>query len=157
LGGRVIAPVDIVNELRARGVELRVEGEQLRFRPTDRVTPELLARLREHKPALLAFLKPEPAEDRAIPAARREATRLGVLGRSANGNDFGPHWIIGDALARLPEPLQGLVMPHDGWTPQGWAVYLRYRGSRCGERQRDRAKLYGQAADLLDPGHGGAS
>lgn len=56
MGGTVSAPIDVLNELRARGVELRAQGNRLRFRPVDRVTPDLLARLREHKAELLAIL-----------------------------------------------------------------------------------------------------
>jgi TubC N-terminal docking domain len=43
-------------ELRERGVEIMAEGELLRYRPRSAVTPELLDRLRTHKPTLLMLL-----------------------------------------------------------------------------------------------------
>ena len=144
------APLDIVKELQARGVELRVEGERLRFRPADRVTPDLLARLREQKPALLAFLRPDPRDDPDVKAGRGRAHQLGVLGKSVRDFDPGPQWIIGEVLDQLSELLQGLVCPRTGWTPGGWTIYLRHRAALCDEQHRDRAILYGQAASLME-------
>ncbi len=49
--------VDLLIDLDAAGVEqLVVIDGQLRFRPVERMTPDLLRRLREHKPALLVYL-----------------------------------------------------------------------------------------------------
>ena len=149
------APIAILNELRARGVELCVEGHRLRFRPVDRVTPELLARLREHKPSLLEFLKADPRHDPGVQAAQREAEHSGVLGKSARDFNGGPQWIEGSELGRLQEQLQGLVMPRPGWTPESWAVYLRRRAELCDERHCDFAELYVQAAQLLKFGNEG--
>jgi len=40
------------------GVELQPAGDRLRYRPADRVSPDLLNRMRHCKPALLAALEP---------------------------------------------------------------------------------------------------
>ena len=44
-------------ELRGLGIELQPHGDALRFRPRDRVTPDLQARLRDCKGELLAMLR----------------------------------------------------------------------------------------------------
>lgn len=49
---------EVWNELAALGVTLAGDGDRLRFHPRDRVTGELLARLRTHKGELLAMLQP---------------------------------------------------------------------------------------------------
>ena len=45
--------------LRDCGVELVATGDQLRYRPREAVTPQLLDDLREHKPELLKLLESE--------------------------------------------------------------------------------------------------
>ena len=58
--------VDLMTDLDAAGVEqLTVVDGQLRFRPVEKMTPDLLGRLREHKAALVAHLpggEPAPEE-----------------------------------------------------------------------------------------------
>lgn len=51
----------VLKELHALGVEVLPAGENLLIRPASRVPPELKARLREHKPEILAALKSRPA------------------------------------------------------------------------------------------------
>lgn len=47
----------LIDECRALGIDLAAgDGGRLRYRPVDRVTPDLLARLREHKADLLLAL-----------------------------------------------------------------------------------------------------
>lgn len=144
-------PIEILNELRARGVELCVAGDRLRFRPVDRVTPHLLARLREEKSALLKFLGSDPRNDLGVQAAEH----MGALGKSARDPNTRPQWIAGSKLERLHESLQGLVMPRSGWTPEDWAAYLKRRAHLCDERHADLAALYAQAGRLLETGSGG--
>ena len=49
--------VDLLTDLDAAGVEqLTIIDGQLRFRPVEKMTPDLLSRLREHKAALLIHL-----------------------------------------------------------------------------------------------------
>lgn len=49
--------VAILDELRQRGVEVRVDGSRLLFRPLDRVPPELLTQLRIRKAELMTILQ----------------------------------------------------------------------------------------------------
>jgi hypothetical protein len=96
------------------------------------------------------------ADNPAVQAAQAEAERLGVLGRSARELNAAAgtgsaryRWIEGDALARLPEPIRGLVCPQPGWTAESWVAYLWLRAGRCDDQHRDTAELYRQAARLL--------
>jgi hypothetical protein len=50
-------------DLQALGVTLAADGDRLRFYPRDRVTGEMLARLRDAKPQLLAMLQPQAMPD----------------------------------------------------------------------------------------------
>jgi hypothetical protein len=50
-----------LQQLRAEGFELMVEGDHLRIRPAERVTPELRDQLAHHKVALLEALRPSRA------------------------------------------------------------------------------------------------
>ena len=60
----------VLADLHALGVEVEVEGESLRLRGRrDALTPPMLDRLREHKPALLAMLTAERAADDDPPDA----------------------------------------------------------------------------------------
>jgi hypothetical protein len=56
---------EVLVDLQAKGVALAPDGDRLRWRaPKGAMTPELLARVREAKPALLALLsRPVPASD----------------------------------------------------------------------------------------------
>ena len=48
----------LLTELREKKIELWVEGDRLRYRAPDQaLTPELLERLRQHKPELINFLR----------------------------------------------------------------------------------------------------
>jgi hypothetical protein len=62
---------ELLGEVRARGVVLRVEGDRLRFRPVDRVPPELREELRQHKAQLLEILNPGAIVADALPAGLR--------------------------------------------------------------------------------------
>lgn len=48
----------LLQHLRDEGFELAAQGNHLRIRPAERVTPELRTELAAHKPALLAALAP---------------------------------------------------------------------------------------------------
>ena len=63
-------------------------------------------------------------------------------------------WLVGPALEALPEPLQGLVGPREGWSAESWRSYLEYRASRCDEAHSDVGQLYTQAVRLLAPSLG---
>ncbi len=47
----------LLAELARLGVRLEADGERLRYAPRAALTPELAEPLREHKPALLAYLR----------------------------------------------------------------------------------------------------
>ena len=50
-------------DLIGRGIELRAEGERLRFRPVTAMTPELAERVKAHKAELLDLLNPASMPD----------------------------------------------------------------------------------------------
>jgi len=47
---------DLMAELRRRGIELKADGNRLRFRPVSAVPPDLRAAMTEHKAEILAVL-----------------------------------------------------------------------------------------------------
>ena len=51
-------------DLKRRGIELVADGDKLRYRPQSRMTPDLVRRLSDHKPALLALIGQPEAHDR---------------------------------------------------------------------------------------------
>lgn len=57
------------------GVRIEADGDRLRFTPRDRVGPDLLDRLRLHKPDLLRALDPRQRAAGAIRRARRRGRR----------------------------------------------------------------------------------
>jgi len=58
---------ELLEELKAIGVEVTQQGENLAIRPASKVPPELKARLRAHKAEVLAILKARPATKPAKP------------------------------------------------------------------------------------------
>jgi hypothetical protein len=83
----------LIEELQALGIELQPHGDALRFRPRDRVTPELLARMRDCKAELLAMLASGPQP-----------------GNSGNGDTT--HAMTGETVVVSPTVPQDL--PGDG-------------------------------------------
>src|SRR5689334_5621051 len=63
-GRSSMAAHDLLGELERRGVELAVDGDRLRYRPKDAVTPELRAAIVQHKSELLALIDEAEAEVR---------------------------------------------------------------------------------------------
>jgi hypothetical protein len=49
--------IDLITELRSRGITLEAHGDRLRYRPAEAVTPELRAALVAHKSKLLSLLE----------------------------------------------------------------------------------------------------
>jgi hypothetical protein len=49
----------LLEELRGHGVELKVDGDQLRYRPKEAVTPQLQDQIKRHKPKLVKLLEQE--------------------------------------------------------------------------------------------------
>jgi hypothetical protein len=58
----------LLQELRAIGVEVTPQGDNLAIRPASKVPPELKERLRAHKAEVLAVLKAEAGPAGAHPA-----------------------------------------------------------------------------------------
>ena len=50
-------PTALLDELGRRGVELRADGDRLRYRPVDAISPGLLTQLRVHKAELMTILR----------------------------------------------------------------------------------------------------
>ena len=55
---------ELLEELKAIGVEVIPQGENLAIRPASKVPPELKERLRAQKAEVLAILKERPAKER---------------------------------------------------------------------------------------------
>jgi hypothetical protein len=55
------AVAEILAELSRRGVVVRAEGETIRLKPRDSLDDHLMARVRAHKPEILAVLNGRPA------------------------------------------------------------------------------------------------
>ena len=108
----------LLEELRGRDVELMTDGDRLRYRPKSAVTPDLLDRLRRHKPSLLRLLEREKCK--AGPAGR--------LGCVARWSKY-PTWIeLHDPLTgewyevRAAECLPGVVAEANRHRDQGGAA-----------------------------------
>lgn len=74
----MIAPImELLSEVQHLGVTLRAEGDRLRFAPRDRLPAELVGRLKERKPEVIAALAtaetPTEEKPNALAARRREA------------------------------------------------------------------------------------
>ena len=63
--------MNVLDELRAIGVEVIPQGENLAIRPASKVSPELKERLRQYKAEILAVLKSRPAKEQAKATACR--------------------------------------------------------------------------------------
>ena len=69
---------EIIRDLRSLGVELQAQGDRLRFRPKDAVTPDLLALLVQYKPDILAALSTKArirGRDETVETAAAETCR----------------------------------------------------------------------------------
>jgi hypothetical protein len=74
-----VGPAELLAELTRRGVEIAVEGDRLRFRPQDAVTPDLRAALIEHKTDLIRLLSPNDEVTWRIEAMRPQVPRIGTI------------------------------------------------------------------------------
>ena len=72
-------PTELLAELSRRGVEIAVNGDRLRFRPQDAVTPDLRAALIEHKADLIRLLGPDDEVAWRIEAMRPQVPRRGTI------------------------------------------------------------------------------
>ena len=107
-----MSPESLLDQARAAGLILRPDGDTIRVRPADRLTPELRAVLMAHKPALLALLYAEARDDLAETITLRggvvvtlRALRLGweleAHGRVLSADDGRLHIRPSDGLTPL--------------------------------------------------------
>jgi len=135
---------ELRNELQALGVTLAADGARLRFHPRDRVTGELLARLRTCKGELLAMLQPHDAgpvtagpsvTDR--PAGDSPQDLPGGDRHGADG-PHGDHIDAGQALQPRP-----VTVPRT-WPPAVPSEILADPIPTCGDCGRPRSVVPGQ-------------
>ena len=74
-----MGPTELLAELTRRGVEVAVDGDRLRFRPQDAVTPDLRAALIEHKTDLIRLLGRDDEVAWRIEAMRPQVPRTGTI------------------------------------------------------------------------------
>lgn len=121
MGGDMTAS-DLLAELSRRGVTLTAVGSRLRYHPRSAVTPELLAELRQHKPALLESLREVESENTETETSSNSAENRGF------GSVVDPQWLKAYVAVYGCYPPQGVGGP--GFTKQwiaeqertGWPV-----------------------------------
>jgi hypothetical protein len=117
-----MTPDEILSELEARQVELRVVGDRLRIRPVSRVPEVLLKELRSHKAELVEMVSlrgwPEASRDCVQRFGRPEARLYPFLGRpvvtpEGRGRLVAvlPNWVVVDRAGRVGVFLPSEVRP----------------------------------------------
>ena len=75
-----MSPDEVLRQLAESGVVLMADGDRLRARPRDAITPDLRAALVEHKASLLRLLSAEEMKVRwRIEAMRSQVPRTGSI------------------------------------------------------------------------------
>jgi len=129
---------DLLHWAAAHDVRLTVtDGELHVSAPAGVVTDRLRECIRASKSELLTLLR----SGTTVKAGPVEP----VGGRARD-----PAWLADEALAGLDSLLANLVSARPGWTPAGWANYLRQRADNCCNTAPHRARLYQRAADLIE-------
>lgn len=72
-------PQAVLDDLAASGVELRVRGGKLFYRPADKVSGDLLERLRQHKAGLITAVKRSGSVDTQGVGSMYTVKELAVL------------------------------------------------------------------------------
>lgn len=81
---------ELLGELQNRGIRLSVDGDQLRINaPKGALSPELVARIRQEKTALIAMLGHPRAQEPKTPEIQVVPERHGPLETSFPSNGFG--------------------------------------------------------------------
>lgn len=103
--------MNVLDELRAIGVEVIPQGKNLAIRPASKVPPELKERLRQHKAEVLAVLKALPTKEKVkattcrydwIPGYRGLRLHCVIHHRGDGGNVvFRMNWGGHDTLAEM--------------------------------------------------------
>ena len=130
--GGAKSPIRLLLDLRAAGLELRVQGEAIRFRPTELMTPELSGWVRALKQDLLRILRDEQRFD-SEPA--RSALRI-CEGQVADPRELDR---IHPRRPLVPGEMNlgGALRHLDDLTPTDPATRRCYA---CGNRRRFHAK-----------------
>jgi TubC N-terminal docking domain len=129
----------LLMELTGLGVEVQANGDGLRFRPRSALTPDLVERLKTHKPEILAILRDgqrvdgEGSDDAGTEIVNGVAIRFtpeatakdrAIARAIANDADKSTRAEpIGDCPVKVPE----------GWRPDRWAAELRIKADACDE------------------------
>lgn len=58
--------IGLIEALKAEGVTVKADGDFLELSPVEKITEELIQRLRKHKPAILAELKREARQQKVL-------------------------------------------------------------------------------------------
>lgn len=114
----------LLNELNQRGIELRADGDRLQYRPRAALTPDLILRVKEQKPALLSLL-------------------TDVIQSRQHAGSRSPLFRFSDALMEFGDICAG-------WTPRAWAVELRRKAGRCEEGRPDIADYFRRWAAFIE-------
>lgn len=112
----------IVDAMRA-GVLLIAQGDRLRYKALASLPPDLAERIKAHKPALLALLRPAPADGPDAPPDATDAPRAKPAGLLA---------VVRDAFA--PLVLDVVDVRHDAT----WPTRPRNRAARLIRQARRR-------------------
>ena len=142
-----MSPAELLGELTRQGIELRADGNRLRYRPRAAVSPELAETLRTHKGELLTLLRGDG--QRRAPAAA-----------SPPGGGTGPpEPLAGNTPPDVPHELSflerietGYVNP--GWSARGWRDRLLQMAGRCEAVNPGLAASYREWASNIDVAHG---
>jgi hypothetical protein len=98
--------IDLLLDLDRLGIQVKVEGDRLRWKPHPAMTADLRARIERHKPALVKLL----TQTAASAGAPRNGCRT-CPGREFHRVETGPHWLC----SRCYPPLTGVAVV-ERWT-----------------------------------------
>ena len=111
------AALTLRNELRKRGVALRVVGDRLRYRPVEAVTLEIRERMARLKPELIALLLDADPEEAPIPEyGDGDRPTVGRCPKCGQVDFMRPRPRGRWSCARC-DPFQGLAAPDTQWWP----------------------------------------
>ena len=79
--------LELQRALDQAGMVVRADAGELVIRPKDRLTPDLITALKEHKPALLSLLEPARSPDAGCPAHWQHLPLLPAKGERVSTED----------------------------------------------------------------------
>ena len=139
------AVTELLNQIQAAGIRLVVEGERLRYRPVDRMTPELAAAIRAHRTMIVAQLAGDiptlgrenvrPAEASAMTASPQQPNS------SQSRSNYRSSW--GTVAIVAPRPAPGAA-PHVRPASPGPALGATRAGKPAGGSRKTAAGFVGR-------------